>query len=326
MIQRLIFYVLALFFLASCGSDAKNDGKLKVGFCLDAPVPERWKKDTMYFKQYVRNAGAEVLVDFAKGDPLVQAYQAKEMVDNGVDVLVIVAVDQSAAAEIVEYAHKRKVQVIAYDRLIRDCKLDYYVSFDHERVGQMQAEYLVSLRPMGNYVIIGGGETDNNAYIIRQGQGRILQSYLSNKQIKLLSETYTRFWGREESIELMRHYLNDYPSIDAVLTANDALAEGAIAAYIDWQKEHSDVAPILFTGMDADSAALKRIEQGTQSMTVYKPIDKLAKAASEIAITLAKGEKVTLPMVSVDNGKKQVPSLLLPSEVVTQKNIDKFKQ
>lgn len=324
MIQRLLLVVPILLILVSCSSSRKNDGRIKIGFCLDAPVPERWKKDTMYFKKAITAAQAEVMINFAKGDPLVQLYQAKDMIEKGVDVLVIVAVDQSAAAEIVDYAHKHSVPVIAYDRLIRDCKLDYYISFDHERVGQMQAEYLVSAKPMGNYVLIGGGEADNNAYIIRGGQDRILKSFTSNKQIKIIAETYTRFWGKEEASELMRHYLNDFPVIDAVLTANDALAEGAIEAYQDWKHDHPDAGTILFTGMDADSAAIIRISKGTQAMTVYKPINKLAENCASIAIALAKQEKITTPMVTVDNGKKQVPSLLLPSIVVTQKNYDNY--
>src|SRR6266404_1238339 len=139
--------------------------KVRIGFSMDTLKEERWHRDRDLLVKRAGELGAEVLVQAANGNDALQNAQAENMLTQGLDVLLVAPHNGKTAAVIVEAAHKAGVPVIAYDRLINDADVDLYLSFDNERVGQMQAEYLVQRRPKGSYVVIGGAPTDNNALL-----------------------------------------------------------------------------------------------------------------------------------------------------------------
>src|SRR5277367_4519834 len=156
--KSFLVLALAVVFLAGWGKH-KGGPKVTIGLSLDTLKEERWQHDRDLFVKECEDQGGEVLVQAANNNDTLQISQAENLLTEGVQVLVVVPHNGKVAATIVESAHKAGVKVIAYDRLIRDCDLDYYVAFDAPKIGEMQAKYLLKKQPKGNYVIIEGGPT-----------------------------------------------------------------------------------------------------------------------------------------------------------------------
>jgi D-xylose transport system substrate-binding protein len=298
------------------GKGAKK-GTIRIGFSMDTLKEERWQRDRDLFLARARELGAEVLVQSANGDDRVQTQQADNLLTQGVDVLVVIPHNGEVAASIVEAARLRNVPVISYDRLIRSSEPALYISFDNEKVGELQARYLLERAPRGNYLLIGGAPTDNNALLFRKGQMNVLKPAVDRGDVKIVAEPWARDWLASEALRITEDALTKSGNqVTAVLASNDATAGGAVSA-LEVQRLAGKV---LVSGQDADLAALQRVVAGTQSMTVYKPVHLLARRAAEAAVSLARGDKV--PTTSaVNNGKIDVPSILLEPVVVDKGNI-----
>ena len=297
----------------------KDEDPVRIGFSMDTLLEERWIKDRDLFKEAVENLGAEVEIVAANGDDALQISQAETLIQSGIDLLVIVPHNAAATAAIVHKAHLAGIQVIAYDRLVKNAEVDMYISFDNEQVGKMQAEAMTELVPKGNYVFIGGAITDNNAHLLKKGVFEVLKPYIERGDIHVVYDQWTKDWTPANAQANMEQAIrNTNGQIDAVIAANDATAGGAIQAL----KIHGLVSQIPVAGQDADLAGVQRIVAGTQTMTVYKPIKILSQKVAEIAVAMAKGENVTANQ-QVNNGKKEVPSVLLPPIAVNIDNLEK---
>ncbi|MGE5582048.1 MAG: D-xylose ABC transporter substrate-binding protein [Bacillota bacterium] len=292
--------------------------KLLIGLSMDTLKEERWQKDRDIFVAEAKKLGCQVLVQAANSDDALQVSQSENLLSQGVKVLVIVPHNAEACAPIVESARKSKVKTIAYDRLIKNCDLDLYISFDNEKVGQLQAEYITKLVPSGTYVYIGGSPTDNNAFMFKNGAMKVLNPLIKAGKIKLAYDQFTNDWKPEVAQSNMENALTKLNNkVDAVIAANDGTAGGVIQALTD-QKLAGKV-PV--SGQDAELAACQRIVEGTQSMTVYKPIKLIASEAAKAAVALAKGQKVKVNN-SIDNGKnKKTPFLALTPISVDKSNM-----
>ena len=200
--------ILAALVAAGCsrhGPEKPSPGaarKIRIGFSMDTLKEERWHRDRDLLVKRAGELGAGVLVQAANGNDALQNAQAENMLTQGVDVLLVAPHNGKAAAFIVEAAHRAGVPVIAYDRLINDSDVDLYMSFDNERVGQMQAEYLAARKPKGNYVVIGGAPTDNNALLYHQGQMKVLQPYVARGDIRIVADQWARDWLAVEAARL----------------------------------------------------------------------------------------------------------------------------
>jgi D-xylose transport system substrate-binding protein len=291
--------------------------KVRIGLSMDTLKEERWQKDRDIFIAAAKKAGAKVLVQAANGDDALQVSQAENLLSQGVDVLVVIPHNAEACATIVTSAKKSKVPVIAYDRLIKNCDLDLYISFDNEKVGYLQASYITKLKPTGTYVYIGGAPTDNNAYLLKTGSMKALQPLIKSGKIKLAYDQFTNDWKPEIAQTNMENALTKLNNkVDAVVAANDGAAGGVIQAL----KEQKLAGKVPVSGQDADLAACQRIAEGTQAMTVYKPIKVIAKAAASAALKLARKKKVKTTK-TVDIGKIAVPFVALKPIPVDQKNL-----
>lgn len=299
--------------------EKQGDGKkIKVGFTMDTLVEERWLRDRELFRDAVRSLGADVEILAANGDDVLQIAHAESLISQGVDVLVVVPHNAEAAATIVKKAHMAGIKVMAYDRLVKNADIDMYVSFDNEQVGELQAEAITQLVPKGRYVYIGGAITDNNAHLFKKGVFNVLQPYINRGDITVVFDQWTKDWTPANAKENMRAALKaNKNQIDAVICANDATAGGVIEALA----EQGLAGEIPVSGQDAELAGAQRIVEGTQSMTVYKPLKSLTQKAAEIAIQMAKGETVAINR-KVNNGKIEVPSVLLPPIAVDRINMD----
>ncbi|MED4040877.1 sugar ABC transporter substrate-binding protein [Niallia taxi] len=319
--------VMAMTFLAACSQTttensqpkmklAQDDSKVYVGFSLDTLQEDRWYKDKEAFEKKVLELGGEVKTLAANGVDSVQIKQAELLIAEGVDVLVVVPHNAEVSAEIVDKAHKANVKVVSYDRLIKNADVDYYISYDNKKVGQLQAQEILKKQKKGNFAYIGGAETDNNAVLFREGAMEVLQPYIDKGDIKLVYDKYTDEWQPEIAETNMKQALKENNNnIQAVIAANDGTAGGVIHALQAIGKT------IPVSGQDAEITGLKRILAGSQTMTVYKPIQVIAEDAAAIAMKAGKNEKIDTT-ATVNNGKIDVPSILLDPVAVTKSNID----
>lgn len=314
-VKLFIWIFLVLLFAGGC-SEKPND-QPKIGFLIHALDRERWENDRDFFISKVEELGGSVQVEVADNDATKQLAQAKEMLTNGVDVLVVVPVDQFAAAEIVNEAHAKNVKVISYDRLIKNCKLDYYVSTDNVATGELQADYLTKIKPAGTYALIGGARSDNNSQFLYLGQMNVLQPLVEKGDIKIVYNEFTNAWEEAEGYQHTKNILAKSRKIDAIIAGNDAIAMGVVKALREAGKEGQ----VLVAGMDADLPNLQEIVAGHQTCTVYKPIEKLAATAAEMAVKLAKSEECGKTFQTVSNGEVLVPAMFHPAMIVNHENL-----
>ena len=297
---------------------ASGNKQIVIGFSMDTLKEERWQRDRDEVVKAAEKMGAKVLVQAANGNDALQNSQAENLLTQGVDVLLVAPHNGKTAATIVDAAHKAGVPVIAYDRLILDSDLDLYVTFDPVRVGELQGEYAVKRQPKGNYVLIGGAPTDNNALLLREGQMKLLKPAVDKGDVKIVSDQWARDWQPIEALKIMENALTRVNNqVDAVVASNDGTAGGAIQALT----EQKLAGKVLVTGQDAELAACQRVVAGTQTMTIYKPIPVLGGKAAEVAVLLAKKQPIPDQTKPVKNGKKDVPSILLEPIPVDKDNL-----
>jgi len=296
---------------------AQSNTNLKIGFSIEAMNGERWQTDLASFESRAKQLGADVISADAHGDDDRQLQQVQDMIKSGIKALVLLPHDTSKAGRIVEAAKAAHIKVISYDRLVLNADVDLYISFDRVAIGTMQAEYLVKRAPKGNYVLIAGSPNDEGAKTLYDTQRKVLKPYLDRGEIKLISECYTKDWLPSEAyLSMLKAIDSSKGSIAAVLASNDGLAGGAIQAL----REHGLAGKVFVSGQDADLAAVISIAQGEQTMTAYKPVTNQALKAAEEAVRLAKGE-TPAANATINNGKINVPAILLKPILVTKENI-----
>ncbi len=306
---------LSVLLLNACNK--KQETTVEVGLLIHSFDYERWEKDRDFFVEKVKELGGTVKVESAENDAGKQLEQAKQLIANGVDVLVVVPVDQFAAAEIVNEAHARGVKVISYDRLIKNCKLDYYVSTDNVEIGEMQANYLTRIKPVGKYALIGGAKGDNNSKFLYLGQMNELAPLVEKGDIKIVHNEFTEEWGEDEGYEQAKRIIKMNKDIDAIIAGNDGIAMGVIKALTEENMEGK----VLLAGMDADLVNLQEIVAGHQTCTIYKPYEKLAATAAELAMKLGRGEEFEKTFETISNGEILVPSVFHEGVVVNRENL-----
>ena len=296
---------------------AIDNDDVTIGLSLDTLKEARWQADRDMFVKRAGELGARVVVLAANGDDTVQIGDVEKLITSRVDVLVIVPHDGTAMAKAVRLAHEAGIPVIAYDRLIRDSDVDLYVSFDNERVGALQAQYLVDhVTKPARIVRIYGAKTDNNAGQFKAGQDRVLEPYIARGDIDVIHEDWAEDWKPENAKRIVNAAITaNGTDIDAVLASNDGTAGGAIQALSEEGLER-----VLVTGQDAEIVALQRIAAGTQAMTIYKPLHTLAQGAAELALRLAGGKPI-IARQATNNGAVEVPSVLFDVVTVTRDNI-----
>jgi D-xylose transport system substrate-binding protein len=294
---------------------------LKIGLSLPTQAEERWVRDKNTMVETAKSMGVDLRVQITNNDAAKQVAQSENLLAQGVKVLILAPHDAESAAVIVQKAKKAGVKVISYDRLILNSEPDVYISFDNEKVGEMQGEYLTKLVAKGNYVVLAGAPTDNNAKLYRDGAMKFIQPLVDKGDIKIVMDQSVKDWQPSEAQKLMEQALTaNQNKIDAVLAPNDGTAGGAIQALA----AQGLAGKVPVTGQDAELSASIRIVQGTQSMTIFKDTRLLGAKAVELAVKMAKNEPITSEVNAKLNNKKiDVPSVLLPIVVVDKASLDK---
>lgn len=329
-----LFVVVLLMLSAGCssksssgsGGDSDSGKKLgKIALLLpETGTSARYEsQDKPDFEAAVKklNPDIEVIYQNAQGDEQTQQKQAEAAITDGAKVLVIDPQDSKAAATIVRKAHEADVKVISYDRLILNAKEDYYISFDNEKVGELQGKFIADHAPKGGTVMmINGAQTDNNALLFRKGAVNILGPLFKDGTLKKGYESYTPDWSPENALRETEQGLTKLNNkVDAVLAANDGNAGAAIKAL----KAQGLAGKVIVTGQDATDDGLRNIVLGTQSMTVYKDVNKEATTAAKLAVALIEGKDLPEGLVNgkTDNKMTKVPSVLLNPVTVTKDNM-----
>lgn len=288
----------------------------KVGLLMDSYVIDRWYIDQKLFTDRIKELGGTCQVEIPYGDPDEQVRLGKKLIQEGVDVLVIVPTDSRRAAEVVQAARAKKIPVISYDRLILSKELSFYISYNNIEVGQLQAQYALKKVPKGNYLLVNGPPTDNNAILFRKGQLDVLQPHINKGDVKLIGDIILNDWSEIEALMRIDDFFsNAGEKPDVIIAANDALATGSIQAL-----PADLVGKVLITGQDAELIAVKNIISGNQAMTVYKPIRPLAHQAAELAMSFAKKGAMPKNKTKVKSDDIEVDAVLLKPLVVDKSN------
>jgi D-xylose transport system substrate-binding protein len=319
LLSLMLVFVLVISVFAACSKETSSGGKkIRVGLSLPTQREERWVRDKETMEKVAKEKGIELIVKVADADMEEQITQVESLLSQGIDVLILAPHDAAAAATLVDKAKKEGIPVISYDRLITNTdKLDVYLSFDNVKVGELQGKFITELVSEGNYIILSGAPTDNNAKLFKQGAMKYIQPLIDEGKINVIAEQAVENWVPENALKIVEAALSaNNNDVDAILAPNDGTAGGAIQALA----AQGLAGKVPITGQDAEKAAAKRIMEGTQSMTIFKDTRELGKTAIDLAIKLAKGEKIQTNG-KVDNGKIEVPSVLLEPKIVTKDNL-----
>lgn len=338
--KRLLFVfmtALLLVVLAACG-DSKGAGggsgdKGFVGIAMPTKSSERWVHDGENMVKELEKLGYKTDLQYAEDVVENQVSQIENMITKGVEVLVIASIDGEALTNVLEKANAEGIEVIAYDRLIRGSEhVSYYATFDNFQVGVLQGEYIEKALDLENEAgpfnieLFGGSPDDNNAYFFYDGAMSILQPYIDEGKLVVKSgqtgmdKVSTLRWdgalaqSRMENL-LSTHYTDE--EVDAILSPYDGISIGIISALKNIGYKELPV----ITGQDAELASVKSIVAGEQTATIFKDTRELAKKAVDMVnAVLDGGEAEVNDTETYDNGKKVVPSYLLPPVLVDKEN------
>lgn len=293
-----------------------------VGVCFDVLSDEQSYDFAQHIKKRVEELDGQAIIRTARGSHQRQLDQAQKLINSGIKILVIKAVDQQKAADIVEYAHLHKVKVIAYDKLILNCDLDYMVSYDYRLIGQRQAQAMAEIEPRGSYVLLGGPAGNRNVYAARKGQLSALKKDIKRKRITIILDTVAPNPDHETGYKIARRLLENGKIFDAVLASNDELAGGAIQALQEAVGSDglSLAGKILVAGVDAETLALRRIDRGLQTFTIYKPVKVASYTVARIAFLFATKQVVKGTVSFIHNKSKKVPATFIPTILVSREN------
>ena len=293
----------------------EESDRIQIGITFDTFVLERWIRDRDVFVYTAQGLGADVDVQNANGNIDRQIQQIEEFIYQRKDVIVIVAVDSFGLRDVVNQANNASIPVISYDRLIQNAKSDLYITVNSEMVGEAMAEVVKERLPEGgNVVMITGPETDANSRLVAGG----FKGFLEGTNVRIIDETPVQAWTSEYGFLAAHEALENHDNIDAIMSGNDGLAGFVIQAL----SERQLAGQIIVTGQDADIEACQRIVEGTQTMTVYKPIETLAARAAEFAVMLALGEELTEVTETMENTIGEIPFFGLKPTAVTIDNIE----
>jgi D-xylose transport system substrate-binding protein len=305
------------------GGSGGGGGAKKIALLLPETKTTRYEaQDRPLFEAKVKALcpDCEIIYSNADQDAAKQQSQAEAALTNGAKVMVLDPVDSASAGAMVQKAKAQNVPVISYDRLILNADVDYYISFDNEKVGQLQGTALVDKLKAdgksGSIVMINGAPTDNNAKLFKQGAHSVIDS----SGFKVAKEYDTPDWSPDKAQTEMEQAITAVGKTGfvGVYAANDGTAGGAIAAM-----KGQGIKPIPpVTGQDAELAAVQRLLTGEQFMTVYKAIKPEAEGAAQLAVDLVNGKTTSdAAKDKVNNGQKDVPSVLLEPVAVTKDNV-----
>ncbi|MEA4965167.1 MAG: sugar-binding protein [Oscillospiraceae bacterium] len=353
MIALLLPAIMVLSLLAACGTSTGKDtnktdttggdttqsgeAKKMVGICMPTKEQTIWSIQGERLEEAFQDGGYDTRIDYAEDDASKQAMQIENMITKGVDVLVIAAVDCASLTDAVEKAKAAGIYVIADDRLITNTEaVDYYVTFDLVRLGEIQGQYIVDKLDLKNVSgpfsmeIFSGSQDDTNSASFYKGEMNILQPYLDSGKLVVkssqvsLAETAVQSWDSSKAQSRMDNLLSGFYAdepVDVVLCAADCVSMGVISS-LESMGYGTEAQPYpIITGQDAELANIKYIEDGKQSMTVFLDANKLAGIIVPLVDSLVAGETVE-PDITYNNGVFDVPTKTYDPYLIDKDNVN----
>jgi D-xylose transport system substrate-binding protein len=288
--QYMYLSMIVLSILLACTNRTAtaDSKKITIGFSIatDTFILERWNKDINIFSSTAKELGAEVILQLSAGGTKEQIDQINYLLKQNINVLVVIAHDMEMIAGVIKQAHDAGIPVIAYDRMIMNVPIDAYISFDNEEVGRLFGRALTEKVPKGRYLIVNGSVRDNNSFLVHNGLMEVLRPYVTRGAINIVQDIWLNEWSFDEALEKIGKVFDSTTDIDAISCGNDQIASAAIQIL----SERRMAGKVAVVGQDADLISCQRVVEGTQLMTVYKPIAKLASRAAKLAIALASRE------------------------------------
>ena len=317
----LIVAMLLAVILTGCSKNEKvdeskskeEDPPIRIGVSFDSFIIERWERDRDVFVSTAKEYGAEVNVQNANGDVDEQIAQIEYFIKKKMDVIVIVAIDADSLSSVVKKAKDEGITVIAYDRLIRNSDVDMYISFDNEAVGRIMGKAIGEDRSVEKVIMICGSQSDNNVAMVEEGFIPVMEEY----NVEILDKTYCDAWKAEMGSEYINQNIELIQQADAIMCGNDDIATNVIRTLA----VNRLAGKTIVVGQDADLAACQHIVEGTQRMTVYKPVEKLASEAARYAVRMSMGNKPETA-ITINDGTYDIPYVALEPIAVNKNNMD----
>jgi len=259
-----------------------------------------------------------VIVQLSAGGTKEQIAQINFLLAQDIDVLVLIAHDTEMLSGVVRKANEAKIPVVAYDRLITGVPIDAFVSFNNREVGRLFGKALLNAVPEGNYLVVNGSVRDSNSYEVNAGLYEALDTAIDEGKVSVVTEIWLDEWSSDEALRKINEVFERTEDIDAISCANDQIASVAIQVL----SEHRLAGRVAVVGQDADIGACQKIVEGTQLMTVYKPIARLAARAAEVSVAVARGDRLTPERFADNKSGRMIPFFMEEPKAVFRANLD----
>lgn len=318
---KYLVILLVLLSVLSCSGGKKNINRpIRIGFSTSSEIflQERWKRDITIFTSMAKELGAEVIFSKSSKNSSDQISEINYLLKQDIDVLMVIPRDRDNLVDVLKKVNDKGIPIISYDRLIMGVPLAGYISFDNQEVGHYLSKSLLTSVPIGNYVIINGSVHDNNSYEVNIGIHKILDPHILKGDIQIVEEIWLEDWSYDEAFYRLNELFENGAKVDAISGANDMMAQAAIKVLA----ERRLAGKVAVVGQDADLAACQSIIRGTQLMTVYKPIQKLAFRAAQIAVLFAKGKNPDPDLYINNYSSKSIPYFIERPIPVNRDNMD----
>lgn len=297
-------------------ADAEETGevsdKIVIGYSLKTVQEERWQRELDNCQAAADELGVEFLYQVANGEAQTQVSQIENLITQGVDVIMVTAVDSGALTSVLDEARNDGIKVVIYDQPLENTYADAFVGYDDYTNGQNIASVLADLNVSGNVVLLHGDKTSGIEQIVAGEKG-----VLENLDVNIVMEQYCQNWAAENALGYAQNALAEHNNdIQAFVCMNDGIAAGTIQAL----EEAGIAGDVVVTGMDCELTAVQRIAAGTQTSTLYKDSVALSRAAVETAVALAKGEELSTDK-TINCGVNDMPHIIVSSSVITKDKI-----
>jgi len=321
-----------------------------VGIAMPTNSLERWNRDGAYLDEQFKAAGYNTILKYSDNNTDQQNNDIQNMIADGVDLLLITAVDGDTLSQTLAEAKEKGIPVVAYDRLIMNTdSVTVYVSFDNYTVGTLQGQFVENALDLPNaegpfnIEFTAGDPADNNAGYFFNGAFDVLKPYIESGKLNVVSgqtefeQVATAQWATDTALErfqnILASYYADGTQLDVALCSNDSTALGVAQAITS---DYAGSNTPIVTGQDGDIANLRNIVDGVQTMTVYKNVADEAAVTLDVAKAILAGEAIDDSLLanlsaeaafdteSYNNGTGIIPSYLLVPWTVTADDLQKL--
>ncbi|WP_010664351.1 sugar ABC transporter substrate-binding protein [Marinilabilia salmonicolor] len=312
--------IIAIVFFLSLLMACSGESEYTVGYLNPAQNRERFVKEGNFMAEKLKEYGIATLIKHAEDNDITQLEQGYELIAEGIDLLVIAAVNGNTIAPLVRDAREQGVKVIAYNRLINNSDYDMFVTGDNEEIARIFCEGALEAVPSGNYVVFAGDRFDKNGFEVKEHIDIMLKPHVEAGEINILYETYIEGWNRERAAFEFQKVLDSYGmEVDAVISCNDPMGLGTV----DVLNRYGIAGDVFVTGQDAILEAVQSIENGEMNLTVYHPHRELGyKTGDLIAKILRENEDPKdLANAGTFNGTETIPTFRVKSMGIDRENL-----